>query len=47
MKCLHAHVAWYLAGGDDPVARWTLSELGLDVTEFVVQRGGRGPETPS
>ena len=22
-KCLHAHVAWYLAGGDDPVGRWT------------------------
>ena len=30
VKCLHAHVAWYLAGGDDPVGRWTVAELGLD-----------------
>jgi len=22
VKCLHAHFAWYLAGGDDPVGRW-------------------------
>ena len=22
IKCLHAHFAWYLAGGDDPVGRW-------------------------
>lgn len=22
VKCLHAHWAWYLAGGDDPVGRW-------------------------
>jgi hypothetical protein len=22
VKCLHAHYAWYLAGGDDPVGRW-------------------------
>ncbi|MFM7253687.1 MAG: DUF501 domain-containing protein [Ilumatobacteraceae bacterium] len=22
MKCLHAHYAWHLAGGDDPVGRW-------------------------
>ena len=34
VKCLHAHLAWYLAGGDDPVGRWTVGELGLDVTGY-------------
>ena len=37
VKCLHAHVAWCLAGGDDPVGRWTLAELGLDRSGFVVE----------
>jgi hypothetical protein len=27
LKCLHAHYAWYLAGGDDPVGRWVAAEL--------------------
>lgn len=27
VKCLHAHWAWHLAGGDDPVGRWIESEL--------------------
>lgn len=36
VKCLHAHVAWYLAGGDDPVGRWTVDELGLDLSAFMV-----------
>ncbi|TDT15557.1 hypothetical protein BDK89_1129 [Ilumatobacter fluminis] len=27
LKCLHAHWAWYLAGGDDPVGRWIEREL--------------------
>jgi len=27
VKCLHAHYAWYLAGGDDPVGRWVAEEL--------------------
>ena len=27
VKCLHAHVAYLLAGGDDPVGRWTLEQL--------------------
>jgi hypothetical protein len=22
VKCLHAHYAWYLAGGDDPIGQW-------------------------
>jgi hypothetical protein len=28
VKCLHAHYAWYLAGGDDPVGRWVAEQLG-------------------
>ncbi len=31
VKCLHAHYAYFLAGGDDPVGRWVddrLSEVG-------------------
>ena len=27
VKCLHAHYAWYLAGGDDPVGRWVAKRL--------------------
>ncbi len=27
VKCLHAHLAWQLAGGDDPVGRWVLDRL--------------------
>jgi hypothetical protein len=27
VKCLHAHWAWHLAGGDDPVGRWIASRL--------------------
>lgn len=27
LKCLHAHYAWYLAGGDDPVGRWVATAL--------------------
>lgn len=27
VKCLHAHLAWHLAGGDDPVGRWTENAL--------------------
>ncbi len=29
VKCLHAHLAWWLAGGDDPVGAWTAGRLGL------------------
>jgi len=28
VKCLHAHYAWFLAGGDDPVGRWVQEQLG-------------------
>jgi hypothetical protein len=31
VKCLHAHLAWFLAGGDDPVGRWTVEQLGAAV----------------
>lgn len=30
VKCLHAHYAWWLAGGDDPVGRWTHHQLMAD-----------------
>ena len=30
VKCLHAHYAWHLAGGDDPVGRWVAERLGPD-----------------
>jgi hypothetical protein len=28
VKCLHAHYAWYVAGGDDPVGRWVDDRIG-------------------
>jgi len=45
VKCLHAHIAWYLAGGDDPVGRWVVGELGLDVSGYVVVAGAPGATT--
>jgi len=27
VKCLHAHYAWFLAGGADPVGRWVADRL--------------------
>ena len=32
VKCLHAHYAWHLAGGDDPVGAWVAHELASDPT---------------
>ncbi len=32
VKCLHAHWAWHLAGGDDPIGRWIENELTGGVT---------------
>jgi uncharacterized protein len=29
VKCLHAHLAWWLVGGDDPVGAWVAARLGL------------------
>ena len=33
VKCLHAHYAWFLAGGDDPVGRWVSEQLGASAVE--------------
>ena len=33
VKCLHAHYAWYLAGGDDPVGRWVADRLSPEVAQ--------------
>ena len=27
VKCLHAHVAWFLAGGSDPVGEWAVARI--------------------
>lgn len=32
VKCLHAHWAWHLAGGDDPIGRWVAERLGSTST---------------
>lgn len=42
VKCLHAHVAWRLAGGADPVGDWTLARLepSLVADIVVVEDGG-------
>ena len=29
VKCLHAHLAWWLAGGEDPVGDWVAERLAL------------------
>jgi hypothetical protein len=33
VKCLHAHYAWWLAGGDDPVGRWVDERLQAAVSK--------------
>jgi hypothetical protein len=33
VKCLHAHVAWWLAGGDDAVGDWVAARLDLTRSE--------------
>lgn len=30
VKCLHAHYAYFVAGGDDPVGRWVADRLAVD-----------------
>ena len=32
VKCLHAHYAWYLAGGEDPVGRWVAAQRAAEPT---------------
>lgn len=29
VKCLHAHLAWWLTGADDPIGQWTAEQIGL------------------
>jgi uncharacterized protein len=36
VKCLHAHVAWWLAGGDDPVGQWVNGQVDLPVRDLVM-----------
>jgi len=33
VKCLHAHYAWFLAGGDDPVGLWVAQNLAQQVEQ--------------
>ena len=35
VKCLHAHVAWWLAGGDDPVGRWVTEQVEIPACDLV------------
>jgi len=42
VKCLHAHLAWFLVGGDDPVGRWVAQQLRVDPDTFVVGRRDAG-----
>jgi exopolyphosphatase/guanosine-5'-triphosphate,3'-diphosphate pyrophosphatase len=37
VKCLHAHYAWYLAGGDDPVGRWVAQQLSAQPAQAMIQ----------
>jgi hypothetical protein len=39
VKCLHAHLAWHLVGGNDPVGRLVVEWLGLDMAGFVLEEG--------
>jgi hypothetical protein len=47
VKCLHAHLAWTLAGGDDPVGRWTAGHLAGELARLGpgdgLVGGGHGP----
>ena len=40
VKCLHAHLAWYLAGGDDPVGEWAAGRLGIAREGYVAGPAG-------
>ena len=39
VKCLHAHYAWFLAGGDDPVGSWVEHELHAAATAAAREAG--------
>ena len=40
VKCLHAHFAYFLAGGDDPVGAWVAERLADDPEQTGVIAGG-------
>jgi uncharacterized protein len=42
VKCLHAHYAWYLAGGDDPIGRWVAQQLAATGVPHAVVAGESG-----
>ncbi len=46
VKCLHAHVAHHLAGGDDPVGRWALERLEPPVPTDSPDAQAPGTRTP-
>jgi uncharacterized protein len=35
VKCLHAHVAWWLVGGDDPVGEWVAAQVDIPTGDLV------------
>lgn len=37
VKCLHAHYAWYLAGGRDPVGEWVADRLGDGARRLAIE----------
>ena len=51
VKCLHAHYAWHLAGGDDPVGRWVDAQLRatltVDIAAEITARHGTGEVAPA
>lgn len=34
VKCLHAHYAWHLAGGVDPVGRWVAEQINMLIVDL-------------
>ena len=44
VKCLHAHYAFLLAGGDDPVGRWVAAQLDGDPSLIGKDRPASGPD---
>lgn len=36
VKCIHAHLGWWLAGGDDPVGSWAASRLDLRRSDYLI-----------
>lgn len=43
VKCLHAHYAWWLAGGDDPVGAWVAERLAAGDGDAGPSPVGPGP----